>query len=269
MRVRPASRSRLLLVLTGAALLASLWSGPAAVAQAPLPDADDVTSQVEQAGDLVKDTVDEVEDGVKDVARDPAGTLEQVGNTVNETGDTVVNGVSGGSEEAAGTTATSAGAGSSSAGPAAGRKAEGKKKIDRRNPGEERRRGKKSATVAENDVEELVSAGNEISGTEVAGTRIAAGSGEQGGGALSLTGAALLAYLVMGTVLLSVGSLLRAGCAGVVWSVGACSRDPAASHPPQGVMSQPRPSRDPGLKKGFGWLRCTRESCEGEFQERS
>jgi hypothetical protein len=199
--------------LTGLSLLAALWSAPAAVAQVSLPEADDVKSQVEDAGDQIKDTVDgtvdEVKDAVegagdtvKDAVQDPAGTVNGTTGTVTET--------VGGSQEQSGGTTNAGSAGSSTTAASAGSAVRQPKKKERRGPaGDRQRRGKKSATEAkaESDVEELISGGNEISGAEVAGTRIQSG-GEEGGGSLSLTGAALLAYLVVGAALLSAGSVL-------------------------------------------------------------
>lgn len=223
MRIHTASRPRFVGALTGLCLLAALWSAPAAGAQVSVPGTDDVESQVEEAGDAVKDTVDdavgEVQDtvegagdAVKNAVQDPVGTAQGATGTVEGATGTVTGAVEGTQEEAGGTTtATSAGSSTTAASAGSGTR---ERKKERRRPSHDRqRRGKKSATEA-NDVEELVSGGNEISGTEVAGTRISSG-GEEGSGALSLTGAALLAYLVVGGALLSAGTVL------VRWARGA------------------------------------------------
>ena len=64
--------------------------------------------------------------------------------------------------------------------------------------------------ISGTEVEELVSGGNEISGTEVAGARIKAGE-EAATGALSLTGATLVALITIGAAHVGVGALLLAG----------------------------------------------------------
>jgi hypothetical protein len=196
--------------LSGLWLLAALWSAPAAVAQVSLPGADDVKSQVEDAGDQVKDTVDDAVDEVKDTVEGAGDTVNDVvqdpAGTVKGATDTVTGAVEG-TQEQAGGTATAGSAGSTTTAASAGSAARQPKKERRGPAGDRQRRGKKSATEAKSDVEDLVSGGNEISGTEVAGTRLQAG-GEEGSGALSLTGAALLAYLVVGAALLSAGSVL-------------------------------------------------------------
>ena len=197
MRVRQASRSRLLAVLCVSFVAAALWVAPRATAQVSIPDPDDVSSQVDDLEDRVKDTVDEAEGTVKDITEDPAGAVKE---TVDGAGGTIEGATSGTSSSAEEQATTSSGTSASGQAKSDGKKNDGDGPRDRR-------RGKKSATKAD-DVDDLVSGGNEISGTEVAGTRIQAGDDEGETGAMSLTGAALLALLVIGAAHIAVGMLL-------------------------------------------------------------
>ena len=236
MALRPTSHSRLGSIAIASGVLAALWSSPA-FAQVPLSDAAGVTSHVKGAGDQVKGTVNGTKDAVKGKVQDagnevkdalqaPPGAATQAGKTVTQAGRTVTQAVnapgsraSGGGGETVGTT-TTLGSGSSTAATAARTKAGGKKKRDGRGgSGDDRRRAQRSATVVEN-VGGLVMVDHGCvlpichrgfdEGTKVAAKRFGTGS-VGAGGILSLTGAALLAYLVFGAVLLSAGSIV-AGC---------------------------------------------------------
>ena len=216
MRASPASRTRLFPILCSTVVLTALWFGAPAVAQVTIPDPDDA---VDQAGDLVKDTVK----GAGDTVKSAGDTVKGAGDTVKDVAEDpvgAVNKTAGEVEEAVGNTASSTTEGGDTTATVSSQNGSGGERSGRDR--DDRRRGEKSATKPGNDVAELVSGGNQISGTEVeelvsggneisdaevAGTRIESGAG---GGGLSLTGASLLVFLVIGAAHVGVGALLAA-----------------------------------------------------------
>ena len=84
LRIRPASRTRLLPILCSTVVVTALSFGAPAVAQVTIPDPDDATSTVDQAGDVVKDTVKDGGDTVKDVVKDPVGAVNETADEIEE-----------------------------------------------------------------------------------------------------------------------------------------------------------------------------------------